>query len=91
MGPKGFWYFGFGVADKLPIVRPWKALLKLTISCCEPDGCRILPTFRANLMAASLASEPELQMKTLDASDMDPDARVFSTMSWERAPVQGLW
>ena len=90
IGPKGFWYLGFGVALRLPIVRPWKELLKLTISCCSPEGCRIFPTFRANFMAASLASLPELQMNTLEASCMEPDSRVLETRSWERAPVQGL-
>ncbi len=91
IGEKGFWYFGFGVADKAPMVRPWKELLKETISCCSPDGCRTLPTLRANLMAASLASLPELQTKTLDALCMEPEACVLVTISFESSPVQGLW
>ena len=72
-------------------MRPWKLWLKETISCWGPDACRVLPTFRANLRAASLASEPELQMKTLEALCMEPLSRVLETSSWERAPVQGLW
>ena len=81
MGLKGAWYLGFGVADKLPIVRPWKERSKLTISCFVPSGLRILPTLRANLRAASLASLPELQMKTLEAWCMALAERVFSTRS----------
>lgn len=81
MGANGFWYFGFGVADKAPIVRPWKEFLKETTSCFVPEGSRTLPTLRANLMAASLASVPELQMKAEDASCIPPDSRVFSIKS----------
>lgn len=72
-------------------MRPWKELWKETISCCEPEGVRVRPTLRQNLMAASLASLPELQMKTFDAVAIAPAASVFSTSSCESAPVQGLW
>ncbi len=50
-----------------------------------------LPAFRANLIAASLASVPELQTKTAEASCMEPDSTVFCMRIWERAPIQGLW
>lgn len=42
-------------------------------------------------MAASLASDPELQMKTLEAECIPPASSVFSTRSLEREPVHGLW
>ena len=90
IGAKGSWYLGFGVADKAPIVRPWKEPWKETISCLAPEGSRTLPAFRANLMAASLASVPELQTKTVAASCIPPDSNVFCTSSSESAPVQGL-
>src|SRR5688572_12405569 len=90
MGPNGFWYLGFGVAESAPIVRPWNELLKLTISVFSPDGSRTLPAFLANLIAASFASEPELQTNTASASCMQPASRVFSTSSFESAPVQML-
>ncbi len=73
------------------MVRPWKELLKDIISCFSPDGCRVLPTFLANLMAASLASLPELHTKTLEALCMEPDSRVLVTISFDNSPVQGLW
>ena len=81
MGANGFWYFGFGVALKLPIVRPWKLFWKLTISCFSPEGSRVLPTLRQNLMAASLASLPELQMNAFVACDIAPEALVWVTRS----------
>ncbi len=90
MGAKGAWYFGFGVADREPIVRPWKELWKERSSCLEPEGSSTLPTLRANFMAASLASEPELQMKALETACIEPDSRVLSIMSLESSPVQGL-
>ena len=59
-------------------------------SVLRPDGSRILPTLRANLIAASLASVPELQKKTLEARDLGIAAQVFSIMSFEAEPVQAL-
>lgn len=64
MGEKGVWYFGFGVAERAPIVRPWKEWWKETNSCFAPEGSSDRPTFRANLIAASFASVPELEMNT---------------------------
>jgi hypothetical protein len=90
MGEKGVWYFGFGVAERAPIVRPWKELWKETISCFAPEGSRARPVLRANLMAASLASVPELAMKTWAASRMAPDSRVRMMRSLLRAPTQAL-
>lgn len=90
IGAKGDWYFGFGVALREPIVRPWKELWKDSISVFEA-GERVFPTFRANFIAASLASLPLLQMNVLEADDM-PDVAWVSWMScllsW---PVKGLW
>src|SRR6266700_4073777 len=67
IGENGFWYFGFGVAEREPIVLPWKELWKETNSCFAPEGSMVLPTLRANFMAASFASEPELQINALEA------------------------
>ncbi len=49
-GENGFWYFGFGVADKAPKERPWKAWLndKITFLFSE----MVLPYLLANLIAA---------------------------------------
>ncbi|KAK5635092.1 hypothetical protein RRF57_010804 [Xylaria bambusicola] len=90
MGENGSWYLGLGVADKLPMVRPWKEPWNETNSNLEPEGSTILPTLRENLIAASLASEPELQTKTDEASCMAPDSNVFSTKSPDSAPIHGL-
>ena len=52
-----------GVADREPYVRPWKASCR-TISL-PPGRAR-----RASLIAASLASVPELQRNTLPPSEL---------------------
>jgi len=81
---------GLGVADREPIVRPWKEFWKDTNSNLEPVGSRTFPDLRANFMAASLASLPELQMNTERALRMPPASRVFLTSNSDSAPVQGL-
>src|SRR5690242_18108358 len=87
MGEKGVWYLGFGVALRLPMVLPWKELWKETNSCLLPSGWRDFPVLRANLMAASLASEPLLQMKLLLALAKPPVACVSWMSCFERRPV----
>ena len=57
----------------------------------EPEGERVRPTFLQNFRAASLASEPEFEMKAREAVAMPPEERVRVTRSEQRAPVQGLW
>lgn len=76
IGENGVWYLGFGVALRLPIVRPWNELWKDTNSCLSLSGDIDLPTLRANFMAASLASEPLLQMKVRVALAKPPVACV---------------
>ena len=56
-GANGSCLVSCGVADSAPIVRPWKAPSSTTIS---PPRRRL----RASLIAASLASAPELPKKT---------------------------
>lgn len=42
-------------------------------------------------MAASLASVPELQTKTLEAECMAPAERVLVMICLDSSPTQGLW
>jgi len=66
-GPKPAWTFGLPVADSVAIERPWKAFSKtITSGLALP---RSWPYLRAILSAASLASRPELQKKTLVRPD----------------------
>jgi hypothetical protein len=90
MGEKGAWYFGLGVALSEPMVRPWKELWNETRPVLRsPPSC--LPTLRENFSAASLASEPELQMKTREAVAKAECSCVLVTRSLESSPVQRLW
>ena len=73
------------------MVRPWNEFWNETTSCLAPDGSSTLPVFRENLIAASLASLPELQMNAASASCIEPDSSVFVTNNSDSAPVQGLW
>src|SRR5262245_6381512 len=91
IGEKGFWYFGFGVALRLPMVRPWNELWKETNSYLGLSGDTDFPTLRANLIAASLASEPLLQMKERVADAKPPVAWVSWTSCLDSRPVNGLW
>ena len=81
------------------MVLPWKLPLNDT-KCVFCDGIegsaeeaveRARPTLRANFRAASVASEPELDMKAREEVDMPPEAWVRETRREQRAPVQGLW
>ena len=56
-GSKGSRYFFSQVAERAPIVRPWKPRMAATISVRPVSS-------RANLTAASTASVPELHKKT---------------------------
>ena len=55
-GPRPSWYLGWAVAVVAPSVRPWKPPSKVMILYRGRLLCR-----RTSLMAASLASVPELQ------------------------------
>ena len=55
-GLNGSRFAGWPVIDSAPIVRPWNAPSVATI--------RFRPVNRESLIAASLASAPELQKKT---------------------------
>ncbi len=50
------------VADSVAMVRPWKAL-SMTMMCGSSMPL-LWPYMRASLIAASLASQPELQKNT---------------------------
>ena len=68
IGAKPSWYLGCAVAASAPSVRPWKLLWNETISTRSfsprSQACR-----RASLMAASLASAPELEKNTRSAKE----------------------
>ena len=64
IGPRPSWYFGWAVADTLPIVRPWKPPVKVMILYRCP-----FVRSRTSLIAASLASVPELQKKACPPKD----------------------
>ena len=62
-GSKPAWILGLPVALRVAMLRPWKALSNTTIwALLIPLSW---PNLRASLMAASLASRPELQKKAL--------------------------
>lgn len=76
MGRNGFWYCVFAVRASAPMVRPWNDPVNATISvgtsaflswASAPALTRAY--FRANLIAPSFASVPELQKNTLSAKD----------------------
>ena len=71
-GTKGACLASCGVADSAPYVRPWKAPWTTTTS----PAARSL---RASLIAASLASAPELQKNTLPPR-LDSDRRAARRM-----------
>jgi hypothetical protein len=91
IGANGAWYFGFGVALRLPIVRPWKDWWNETISYLSLFGDMDFPTLRANFRAASFASEPLLHIKVRVAVEKPPVAWVSWMSCLERRPVWGLW
>mmetsp|Transcript_45835 Transcript_45835/g.113916 ORF Transcript_45835/g.113916 Transcript_45835/m.113916 type:complete len:201 (-) Transcript_45835:515-1117(-) len=69
-GAKGSRIFFFDVTVRAPIVRPWKDFSKATKLTffalpSRPFLALLRASLRANLMAASLASVPLLQKKTL--------------------------
>ena len=69
-GANGACFDSCGVAESAPYVRPWKA------PCSET----IVPPWRAlraHLIAASIASAPELVKKTLPPSELS-DSRAAS-------------
>ena len=70
-GANGSCLSGCGVADSAPIVRPWNAPSRTTIS--PPRRCR-----RASLIAASFASAPELHRKTRAPGSKDAASRAAS-------------
>ena len=59
-GSKPWWYFGWPVAVTVAIVRPWNELWVAMISYRSVEK-RSLAYLRAILIAASLASAPELE------------------------------
>jgi hypothetical protein len=67
-GRKGSWYAGRSVAASAPMVRPWKPPRKATISCLRSSPCSRAQR-RANLIAPSFASAPELQKNTRSANE----------------------
>ncbi len=69
-GSKGFLYLSFQVIANAPSVRPWKPRLVATIFERPVAD-------RANFMAASLASVPELHSQTL-STPPGPSAASFS-------------
>ena len=56
-GRNGARLLSWPVSESAPMVRPWNAPVVATI--------RVFPVFRESLSAASFASAPELQKKTL--------------------------
>ena len=79
-GSKGSRYFAVHVIESDPSVRPWKDRSKAT-SSVRPWS---RPMRRANLMAPSTASVPELQKKTLAG-------KARETSRSARAVAGGLW
>ena len=82
-GSKPCWYFSFGVADSAPSVRPWKAPRIVMMSTTSVARVSFA-YFRASLMAASLASVPELQKKARSPNE-------WSTRSFARWIWDGIW
>ena len=64
IGSNPSWNFGWPVAESPPYVRPWNDPERTTIAC-GPSGSRPRDHFRTSLIAASFASVPLLQKKTL--------------------------
>ena len=77
-GSKGSRYFSFHVIDKAPMVRPWNEPSKATSSVrpCAP------PMRRANFIAASTLSVPELQRKTLPGNESATSRSARSLAGW---------
>ncbi len=68
-GSKPWWYFSWPVAVTVASVRPWNELLRgddLVAVAGQPCSLAYL---RASLIAASLASAPELQKNTRSANE----------------------
>src|SRR5258708_6712845 len=77
-GSRPSWYFIWPVADREPKVLPWKELWKLTISYLSRPCLR--KHLRASLIAASTASVPELQKKTLLAKETSHNSLASLTL-----------
>lgn len=92
---------GLGVTLRAPIVLPWKARSKQTISIFSGSLDVSFACFLTNFSAPSLASAPELAKKTLaeerDAVDDEglsprpPCFLVSSTRRLAQGPAQALW
>ena len=72
-GANGACLASCGVADSAPYVRPWNALWATMMS---PRGRAL----RTSLIAASLASAPELQKNTMPPSDREASRAASSTL-----------
>ena len=77
-GSNGARYLSFHVMESAPIVRPWKARSKATNSV-RPSGP---PMRRANFIAASTASVPELQKKTFDGNASPASRSASACVGW---------
>ena len=84
-GSKGSRYLAVQVVESAPIVRPWKAFSKATYSV-RPCS---LPMRRANFIAPSHASVPELVKKTFEgnASRTSRSASALAGSVWNRLLV----
>mmetsp|Transcript_6012 Transcript_6012/g.9096 ORF Transcript_6012/g.9096 Transcript_6012/m.9096 type:complete len:291 (-) Transcript_6012:429-1301(-) len=81
-GPKFCWYLGCPVAVMAARVRPWKESRAVMITG-DFTPFSVAAYFRHNLIAASLASAPELQKKALSAHE-------FFTSSSARSACSGI-
>lgn len=88
IGKNGCWYCVLAVRASAPIVRPWKEPVKATSSvgtsavaswASAPAVMRAY--FRANLMAPSFASVPELQKNTLSPKEVSTSRFASCTCS----------
>jgi hypothetical protein len=82
-GSKPCWYFSVGVAERAPMVRPWNAPRMVTMSTRSLAKVSFA-YFRASLIAASLASVPELQKNARSAKEC-------SHRSFARWICDGIW
>ena len=77
-GPKPFCTFSLPVAERVAMLRPWKAFSYTTISGRSMP--RSWPYLRASLIAASLASRPVQQKKALVRPDNSTS--LAASFSW---------
>jgi hypothetical protein len=82
-GSKPCWYFSLGVAESAPSVRPWKAPRMVMMSTTSVARVSFA-YFRASLIAASIASVPELQKNARSPNE-------WSTRSFARWICDGIW